>query len=261
MKPRRPAALLLSLALLLALPGCVTYPPGWDAAQRGRDPYQGANRAIFGFNDGVDRFVLAPLARGWTFVTFEALRESLDRFFRNLGFPVRFVSSLGQGKLAGAGHELGRFATNSTIGVLGLFDPASRLGLERSNEDFGQMFGAWGVPAGPYWVVPILGPSNPRDFVGGLFDLTLDLGNAFWIAGIPGVAALDAVNSRALNDQRIRRLRESALDYYVSVRDGYTERREALVEDRTVRDDIEGETAPPDDSLYEVDDREGDGGP
>lgn len=254
MKLRPLAALIPTLALALSLSGCVTYPPGWDAEQRGRDPYQGVNRAIFGFNEGVDRFLVAPLARGWTFVTFEAMRESLDRFFENLGFPVRFGASLGQGKLAGAGHELGRFATNSTIGVLGLFDPASRLGLRRSDEDFGQMLGAWGVPAGPYWVVPLLGPSNPRDFTGGLLDLTLDLGNAFWIAGIPGVAALDVVNSRALVDADIRRLRESALDYYVAVRDGYLERRQALVEDRTQGRDIEGEAPPPDDSLYELED-------
>jgi phospholipid-binding lipoprotein MlaA len=250
MTPRRLAAALV----LAALPpsGCVPYPPGWDAARQGRDPYEGANRAVFGFNEGVDRYVMGPLATGWTWITFEAMRESVDRFFGNLRFPVRFVSSLGQGKLGGAGRELGRFATNTTIGVVGLFDPASRFGLRPSNEDFGQMFGAWGVPAGPYWVVPILGPSGPRDFAGGLCDMVFDLGIGFSVAGIPGVGLLNIVNARALADDRIRETRASALDLYVSVRDAYTRNREDLVEDRTPGGAIEGEAPPPDDSLYEL---------
>jgi len=250
---RRPAAAALLLALALPLGGCVTYPPGWDPETQGGDPYQGANRVVFGFNEGVDRLVLAPLARGWTAITFEAMRASVGRFFDNLSFPSRFVASLGQGQLGGAGREAGRFATNTTVGVLGLFDPAARLGLEPTNEDFGQMLGAWGIPAGPYWCVPLLGPSSPRDLVGGVFDAALDLGLAFSIVGIPGVGFLEIVNARALAEDRIRRAREAALDYYVAVRDAHVERRRALVRNRDAPDALDPGAL---DALYEIEEED-----
>ncbi len=111
-----------------------------------------------------------PLAVGWEFVTPRTLRVHLGQLFGNLRFPVRFVNDLLQADVRQAGVELGRFTVNSTVGVGGLFDPATGWGLEQRNEDFGQTLGFWGVPTGPYLQLPFLGFGSPRDSFGGLVD-------------------------------------------------------------------------------------------
>jgi phospholipid-binding lipoprotein MlaA len=224
---------------LLAL-GCASGPP--------EDPWQSWNRPVFGFNEGVDKYALRPVAKGWTFVTFEEMRESVARFFFNASFPSRFVSSVGQADATKAATELGRFLVNSTVGIGGLFDPATSFGFARYDEDMGQMFGAWGIPAGPYWVVPLLGPSNPRDLVGVIGDTLLS--PFLWIP-VPtyGVGALNVVNSRALADEEIEATRRSALDYYVFVRDAYKQNRASAVEDRTYG---RAKAGGPFDDLYEL---------
>jgi phospholipid-binding lipoprotein MlaA len=211
-----------ALLAVLAL-GCASGPPG--------DPWQAWNKPVFRFNDTADRYVLRPVARGWTFVTFEAMRESIDRFFFNLAFPSRFVSSAGQAEPEEALNELGRFLVNSTVGIGGLFDPASHFGFARHEEDIGQMFGVWGIPTGPYLVLPLLGPSNPRDAVGFVGDTLLS--PLLWIpVPVYGTGLLNIVNRRALADEQIENARRTALDYYVFVRDAFMQNRQAAVEDR-----------------------------
>lgn len=249
MSPRR-LACVLALATVLPAGGCVTYPPGWSVEEKGRDPYQSVNRPIFSFNDGVDRWVLRPISKGWDFIMPDPVQRSLRKFFTNLQFPRRFLANLGQGELVHAGSELGRFLLNTTVGVVGLFDPATHLGMGFYDEDFGQMFGRWGIPAGPYWVLPILGASNPRDALGLPFDLFLDGRNA-----VTGLGVLATVNERALLDPQIQAARDAALDLYVFTRDGYISRREALVRNDAVTELVSPKT-PIHDELYEIEDAE-----
>ena len=218
---RRNAARFLSLtAVALFGVACASSAPPNPA-----DPWQRVNRPVFQFNDGVDRYVLRPVARGWTFITFEGLRDSVAKFYYNTAFPSRFVSNVGQAEGQQAITEVARFLINTTIGVAGFFDPATKWGLPRRDEDVGQMFGRWGIPPGPFWVVPLLGPSDPRDFVGTIFDTALSPLTWFVpFAGIPNI-----VNSRARADERIEAARRSSLDYYVFVRDAVLQYRAAGV--------------------------------
>jgi phospholipid-binding lipoprotein MlaA len=236
-------------AALCPAAGCVTYPPGWSVEEKGRDPYEGVNRGIFGFNRGVDRWVLEPLATGWDFIMPDPVERSIDKFFTNLQFPRRLLANLGQGEVVHAGSELGRFLLNTTVGIVGLFDPATHLGMQLYDEDFGQMFGRWGIPAGPYWVIPIFGPSNPRDGLALPFDMVLDLRNA---SPVPGPGLLAAINTRSLLDEQIEAAEEAALDLYVATRDAHIERRAALVRNEDVGDSAVSGRARTDD-LYVID--------
>ncbi len=242
----RVRALWLQLPVLGLLGGCL------GASTERPDPYQGVNRRFFAFNEKLDEYALEPAAEGWSFITPEDFRIALGKFFQNLKFPVRFLTNLGQGEVKRSGSELARFITNTTVGLLGFFDPATRFGLEKYPEDFGQMFGRWGVPSGPYWVIPLVGPSNPRDSVGYVFDSVL---NPLAFAG-PVVAAAgtvtSTVNGRALAEAQVDLARKAALDLYVFVRDAYIHRRIAQIRNENL---IETNTREPDeDGLYEIPD-------
>ena len=184
----------------------------------------------------------------------EYLRVHLGQVFTNLLFPRNFLNDLLQGDVKQSGVELSRFTINTTVGLLGFFDPASRLDLYSRPEDLGQTLGVWGVPPGPYLHLPIIGPSGARDIVA----FPEGVATTLWIslispaAGI-AVGATETVNTRALNDATLTQLRDSSLDYYVAVRNGYRQRREALVRNGEVEEE------PPDD-LYDLEeDEEGDG--
>jgi phospholipid-binding lipoprotein MlaA len=242
------------LVTLLPLSACVTYPRGWNPAEDGPDPYQSSNRKVFAFNEGLDDWVLDPVAHGWRKITFERLRSSVDKFFVNLGFPRRVVTNLGQGKFVHAGSEVGRFVINSTVGLLGFFDPATHFGMKLYDEDFGQMFGYWGIGTGPYWVLPVFGPSDPRDAVGLVFDTLFDLRTIASFTPVITLAwtgAVQTVNRRAIYDEDIDKARASALDFYVFLRDAYLQRREALVADEDVSEFL-SEPEPVSDDLYDV---------
>ncbi len=131
------------------------------------DPWQPVNRAVYNFNTVFDRYVFLPLVGGYRAVTPDPVEGSVSNFFENLREIKYFFNNLLQGNISGSGITLGRFAVNSTVGLLGLFDPATEMGLYSQEEDFGQTLGAWGVGTGPYLVLPIFGPSNLRD-TGGL---------------------------------------------------------------------------------------------
>jgi phospholipid-binding lipoprotein MlaA len=229
------------------------------------DPWAPFNRPVFQFNDSLDRHVLRPVAVGWTHITFEAMRDSIAKFFYNAAFPSRLVSNLGQGDLLQAANEVGRFAINTTVGLAGFFDPATRIGLSRRDEDAGQMFAIWGIPSGPYWVIPFLGPSTPRDAAGMAVDALLDpiawIEFAFSIPTFGGPTVLNVVNARARADKRIEQAREAALDFYVFVRDAYEQRRAAEIANHASLSDYGSgaiyENTGPSDQLYEVPEGEG----
>jgi phospholipid-binding lipoprotein MlaA len=214
-----------ALALAILLSGCLTPVPGPDGAVD-MDPYERSNRMVFAFNEGLDKVLLEPLGRGWRFITPRALRRAIDSAMTNLEFPVRAVSCLGQGRPGDAGWETLRFLTNTTVGVIGLWDPATRLfDIPFFDEDVGQMFAVWGIGSGPYWVVPFVGPSGPRDLTGYALDRVLDL--LPWQG-----AAIEIINDRAILVPTIDRARESSLDYYVFVRNAYLQLRKAKIADR-----------------------------
>jgi phospholipid-binding lipoprotein MlaA len=219
MNRRRVAPLLGLVAAALFVSACAGTPPN------PADPWQGMNRPVFQFNDGVDHYVLRPVARGWTFITWDGLRDSVAKFYYNVAFPSRFVSNVGQAEGQQAIIEVARFLINTTVGIVGFFDPATRWGLPRRDEDVGQMFGRWGIPPGPYMAVPFLGPSDPRDLVGTVFDAALS--PLTWF--VPGSSVPNIINTRARADEKIEAARNSSLDYYVFVRDAYTQYRAAAV--------------------------------
>jgi phospholipid-binding lipoprotein MlaA len=200
-----------------------------------RDPLQGFNRKIFWFNDRVDTWVLEPVARGYDHVTPDAVQRSVSNFFTNLRFPIVTLNDLLQGKVVDGGVDVGRFLVNTTVGVLGFFDPATGWHLPRHDEDFGQTLGVWGVPPGPYLVLPLLGPSSPRDALGLGVDTATSVQTWFvdwWI--LAAARVFDTVNARAQALDTVKQIKEASVDYYVAVRNGYAQRRAALVNDEAV---------------------------
>lgn len=196
------------------------------------DPLEPFNRSVFKFNDKVDRAVIKPAARGYRRVIPAAVRKSVGNFFLNLGEPTTIVNDVLQGKLHQAVQDTTRFAINSTIGVLGLFDVATDLGLERHEEDFGQTFSVWGFGRGPYLVLPLLGPSTLTDGVG-LIPAVLYTDPQTTVAEGGQVYALVGMNTV---DSRARLLGASKvvelqLDPYVFRRESYLQRRQQLIHD------------------------------
>ena len=190
--PVRPALVLLAVSSLV---GCATAPSSSAFTPPKRqlaevtdpnlaptvkdpiliyDPYEETNRAIYKFNAQFDRYIYIPVVNAYTYVTPTFVRTRIGNFFRNLGEVPTFANSILQAKVDKAVPTLFRFMINSTIGLLGLFDPASNIGLKRQQEDFGQTLGVWGLGDGPYIVLPILGPSNLRDATGTGTDFALE---------------------------------------------------------------------------------------
>lgn len=211
---------LIGATLLSFVFGCASTSP---ERQQITDSLEPMNRQFFRFNEWIDGIAFGPVARGYKSVTPEPLRVAFTHAERNLGFPARFVSHLGQLQLVEAGSELGRFLLNSTLGLGGLLDPASEV-FEKHDADLGQMLATWHVPPGPYLMIPALGPSNSRDATTDLVAMMMNP-LAWTTPAAPPVSVLFAVNRRAENDDEIRLARQSALDHYVFVRDAYIQRR------------------------------------
>jgi phospholipid-binding lipoprotein MlaA len=218
-------------ALLLA--GCATVPSGKADP---RDPWEGFNRASYKFNDALDRAIAKPVAKGYKKVTPRVVRTGVSNFVSNLGTITTVVNDVLQGKMKQAGHDSGRFLLNSTLGLGGLFDPASAVGLERNNEDFGQTLGKWGVKSGPYLMLPLLGPSTVRDTVARLPDqFTYPLNYLEDDSTRYLIRGLDFLDLRAglLDlDPQI----EKSYDKYAFIRNAWLQRREFMVTDGEVGD-------------------------
>ena len=159
-------ALAAAAAALFILTGCATLPAG---RRDPHDPLERVNRGVFHFNSAVDRAVFRPAASAWKATVPPPVRQGLGNFVGNLEYPVTIVNDVLQGKLGDGAQDLVRLLFNSIFG-LGFFDPATHAGLERHNEDFGQTLGKWGVPSGPYLMIPLLGPSSLRDAPAKLAD-------------------------------------------------------------------------------------------
>jgi phospholipid-binding lipoprotein MlaA len=198
------------------------------------DPFESINRAVFTFNENADEYVIKPAAEAYQFVLPEFVRTGVTNFFSNIGDIFVAVNNLLQGKPGNAANDIGRFLVNSTIGILGLFDVATDAGLEKNKEDFGQTLGVWGVPSGPYVVLPLFGPSSVRDTAGLAVDLKTDFilnSNQLNHDQKVGSTVLRVVNQRAnlLNASQL--LEDAAFDKYSFLRDSYLQRRHNQVHD------------------------------
>ncbi|RME69314.1 MAG: VacJ family lipoprotein [Nitrospirae bacterium] len=196
------------------------------------DPFEPVNRAIFTFNDHLYRFVFRPVVKVYKLIVPSDFRLIIKNFFTNIAMPVRFVNSLLQGKIEGAGRELLRFIINSTVGVLGLVDVASDWGIKPQEEDFGQTLGVYGIGEGPYIVLPVLGPTTLRDGIGLGVDMFLEPLNY-----LPkndtylGIKAEEYTNKGSYYLDVYFDLKESSLDPYAAMRNAYIQRRRQEVKE------------------------------
>ncbi|MEZ5597462.1 MAG: VacJ family lipoprotein [Pseudomonadales bacterium] len=195
------------------------------------DPWENVNRKVFKFNDFLDRWMLKPVARGYRKVVPAPVRRSVGNFFRNLDTPMTAVNQFLQGKAGEGVSDLGRFVVNSTLGIGGLFDPATRMGFAKHQEDFGQTFGRWGTGSGNHVVLPLRGSSTVRD----TFGLVLDtLTNPIRLIspneleyGLRGVSVVDTRTDLLSAES----LMKEGGDSYLFQRDAFLQRREFLVHD------------------------------
>lgn len=217
------------------------------AAQEVSDPLEPVNRAVFWFNDQLDIYVLEPIARGYDEVTPQPVKHSVTNFFRNLASPIYMASNLVQLKADRFLISFTRFLVNSTIGVGGLFDPASSMNLPYRYDDLGTALGYWGVPPGPFLVVPIVGPYNFRDGFGAIADsfaspiYYINYTNAdsdTKLAVTVGARLAQGIDRRARNIKNIETAKEASLDYYGFTRKAYSQHRQGLIERDRPRDEF-----------------------
>ena len=208
---------------LSVLAGCASGPTA-DA----RDPLEPLNRSIYQFNEGVDRAVLKPVATAYVDVTPGPVRAGVGNFFGNLRDIWSALNALLQARPREAVENTMRFAVNTTLGFAGVLDIASEMGLERTKLDFGQTLGRWGVPDGPYLVLPLLGPSSLRDTAALPVDAQGDaLGSVGHVPTRNELTVLRVVDQRASLLRAGEMLEDAALDPYSFVRDSYLQRRQS----------------------------------
>lgn len=210
-----------------------------EPAVNPRDPYESLNRKVFEFNDKLDANVLKPVAETYQKVVPSMVRSGVSNVLGNLGDVWSAVNQLLQGKVGNAGEMTFRVLTNTVFGIGGLMDPATELGMERRSEDFGQTLGRWGVPPGPYVVLPLLGASTARDTAATPVDMyaSLDTQLTSGTSATLGVSVLKVVNTRAKLLGASQLLDEIALDRYSFLRDAYLARRRSQVYDGNPPDD------------------------
>lgn len=211
----------------LALAGCATGPNANPA-----DPLEPFNRGVSTFNDNLDKYALKPVAEGYQDYIPSPVRTAVGNFFSNVSDVYSAANNLMQGKPSRAAEDTMRVAINSVLGLGGLIDIATPAGLPKYKEDFGQTLGVWGVPPGPYLVLPLFGPSSVRDGSGMVVDRFMDptFYIAPWSASL-GVSAVRVVDGRAQLLGATSLIEAAALDKYAFLRDSYLQRRQYLIYD------------------------------
>lgn len=224
--PERWRALLAVLLVSLTLLG------GCASTGNPRDPFEPLNRGIYHLNDGIDTVLLKPVAEVYRGVLPQFVRTGVSNFYSNINDVIVALNNLLQGKFLNAVSDVGRIVVNTTVGLLGVFDVATHIGLEKHDEDFGQTLGYWGIGPGPYLVIPLLGPSSVRDAIGRFVDFKTDPityvdpsrdRNILW--------GVRFVNRRSELLETSKILETAALDPYEFLRDAYLQRRRNLVYD------------------------------
>jgi len=220
------------LATATALTLALSASPVLAAESQEVDPWEGFNRAMFSFNEGLDRAVVKPVTQGYRFIMPDFAEQGVHNFFENIGDVKTFFNNVLQGKPKEASEDLGRVIVNTTIGIGGLFDVASAFGIPKHDEDFGQTLGAWGVESGPYLVLPLFGPSSLRDGVGRIPDMMVDpiqqVSDDDTRLGLQVLRVIDA-RSQLLEAEGV-----ISGDRYTFIRDAYLQRREYQVNDGQV---------------------------
>jgi phospholipid-binding lipoprotein MlaA len=240
------AAAVLGGLCALSLSGCVALPP--NAPRSPQDPWESWNRGVYKVNDKLDRAVAKPVTKAYMKVVPKPLRTGVSNFFANLNTPTVLINDALQGKFLAAANDLGRFVLNSTVGIGGLLDPATPAGLDRNDEDFGQTLGKWGVHAGPFLEIPVLGPSDARDAPGRVVDGFTNpqayIGNIVIKYPLYGLYLIDTRQSLMSLDDTLKRI----YDPYAFIRDAYLQRRAYLVSDGKASDEplVDPDTSEPD---------------
>ena len=212
-----------------------------DKTPQAQDPWENFNRGTFAFNKVFDKYLLAPLAKGYRIILPTEARKGVRNFFSNLKEPWTSINAALQGDFKNSGTSILRFGLNTTIGLLGIFDVATSLGFEKQKEDFGQTLAVHGVGPGPYLMLPFLGPSTLRDALGKITSLyadpvTLalernDKDQWIWIG-----MAVKGVDFREQNLEKIDNLNATSVDFYATLRSLYLERRSSMIRNQNVND-------------------------
>jgi len=220
----------------LWLAGCATQDPSGN-----NDPFESTNRAVFAFDDKLDQMFFLPGAEFYVNTVPEPVRDGVHNVLTNLDTPVTLANDFLQGELDRGGESMMRLAINTTVGVGGIFDVATKIGIPYHKEDFGQTLAVWGVPEGPYLVLPLLGPDPPRDLAGGVVDIFLDpttyiqlREHTLWSGARGFLGSLDA---RAANIDTLKEVRATSVDYYATIRSLYRQNRQNEI--RNGKTDIE----------------------
>jgi phospholipid-binding lipoprotein MlaA len=220
----------------IAVLACLLLPLRAAADQANEDPWEPFNRKIFAFNDFADRYALKPVAIWYDELTPRPVNDGITHFFDNLSEFATMTNAMLQWKPRKAGRSVTRFVLNSTVGLFGIFDVAAKVGLPSDSEDFGQTLAHWGLPAGPYLVLPLLGPSTVRDAGGRLGDYIArnEAGEVEDETAI-SMIVIDGIDTRA----GLLKAEEFVMgDRYLFFRDAYLSRREAAISDGEVVDDF-----------------------
>jgi len=209
-------------------------PPPAAVADDAGDPWENTNRAIFGFNQAVDHAVLVPVANAYRAVIPNTFRDMIHDFLQNLNSPIIFANDVLQGQGNLAGETFGRALLNTTLGFGGIIDVATKFGVPYHTNDFGITLATWGIDSGPYVMLPILGPSNPRDVVGEVADGFGDPGNIvasqhhrLWASVVRGATA--GIDERSRNIESLAEIERTSLDYYATIRSLARQRRAAQI--------------------------------
>lgn len=226
-------------AVAVMAAGCATPPPATDTEamktyEEANDPLEPLNRGIFEFNRGVDFWIIRPASVAYKSWIPDPIRDMVRNFLDNLRAPVNLANELLQGDIQGASDTFGRFAINSVAGVGGLFDVATH--IPARSEDFGQTLAVWGAPEGPYLILPVLGPSPPRDTVGLVADYFMDPINWWarntdreWISYLR--TAVRGIDTRSRNLETLDEIERTAIDFYATIRSLYRQRRADEIRD------------------------------
>lgn len=242
-----PARVALCSSLAACLGACVTLPP--NAPRSPQDPLERWNRGVYKFNDVLDRGVAKPAARTYVRIVPQPIRTAVGNFFDNLDTPTVMLNDALQGKLRAAANDLGRFLLNSTVGVGGLLDPATQIGMDRNDEDFGQTLGVWGVHAGPFLELPLLGPSDLRDAPARIVDSYSNPKQYIRNTDVKyGLWGLELVKKRA-DLLPLDKTLKNVYDPYAFIRNAYLQRRAYQVSDGNVEDEAPLPDAPPSDTA------------
>ena len=226
-------SILTTIILVFLLSSCST------TSNSKNDQLEPMNRAIFGFNEIVDDNILEPVAKTYKYITPDPIETGVSNFFSNVGEVSTIANDVFQFKFKQAGYDFLRFSINTTVGIFGIFDVASSVGLQKNKEDFGQTLGYWGIPQGPYLVLPFFGSSSFRDAPGLYADRQISPVEQLHNKEELALDTLNIVDKRAKLLRATQILDTAAKDKYIFIRESYLQKRESMVKDGEAEEDFE----------------------